>query len=235
MASIGQEIDVWVLGRTRVRLKVGMTSQRVPILCLTQLLVSLDPDATAHALLIATNTEVSIAPKMHRRRAEDISHRKESVRASDAPSLEKERPSHLLRVLPTFVLPASLHDTHNDEPVAYLSPSTLKQIFPAASSHDSHVNYHRASVRRIQPPKDPSSTAADQAHNPDPLILNPGATHAINNTASGVLDVLLVSVEGIPPLHLVFPILLGGIQEYDIVRSVKAVNEIERGINQSWA
>ncbi|EEB98281.1 hypothetical protein MPER_02239, partial [Moniliophthora perniciosa FA553] len=51
VARINQEIDVWVLGRTRVRLKV----------------VSLDPQTKDSALLLSTNTEVSIAPKAHKR------------------------------------------------------------------------------------------------------------------------------------------------------------------------
>ncbi|KAI0070853.1 AAA-domain-containing protein [Panus rudis PR-1116 ss-1] len=47
VAAINQEIDVWVLGRTRVRLKV----------------VSLEPSNKGKALLLTTSTEVSIAPK----------------------------------------------------------------------------------------------------------------------------------------------------------------------------
>ncbi|KAG6837810.1 hypothetical protein H0H93_016178 [Arthromyces matolae] len=48
VAKVGQEIDVWVMGRTRVRLKI----------------VGMEPPKGI-ALLLTTNTEVSIAPKLH--------------------------------------------------------------------------------------------------------------------------------------------------------------------------
>ncbi|KZP06536.1 PEX-1N-domain-containing protein [Athelia psychrophila] len=90
VAKIGQEIDVWVLGRTRVRLRV----------------VSLDPPSKADALLLTTNTEVHIAPKL--RNAGPTAPKKAQTATStqeNALGPAAKAPSTILRVLP-----AALHN-----------------------------------------------------------------------------------------------------------------------------
>ena len=66
VVSLNQEIDVWVFGRTRARLRVGesSTSHYMVEILLFPPIVSFEPKpAKNDAVLLSTDTEVSIAPK----------------------------------------------------------------------------------------------------------------------------------------------------------------------------
>lgn len=61
---VGQEIDVWVLARTRVRLRVGRSYFFQSFGCLSKMpSVSVAPSVNSKALLVTSGTELSIAPK----------------------------------------------------------------------------------------------------------------------------------------------------------------------------
>ncbi|KAI0363690.1 AAA-domain-containing protein [Pilatotrama ljubarskyi] len=190
VAVVGQEIDVWVLGRTRVRLNV----------------VSLEP-STSKALLLTTSTEVSIAPKLRgkSKAAKAASGSQDSKKAGTltnganghvAPSPEKSKVpvmSRTLRLLSKRVLEsaASASRTSSEEPLAYVSYKTLAGLSTQPSS-TSQVRAWRATVRRVQPPANPDKEAgpASTAGQPVPRILIPngeGSSSKASPAASGVL------------------------------------------------
>ncbi|KAI0349828.1 AAA-domain-containing protein [Trametes cingulata] len=173
VAVVGQEIDVWVLGRTRVRLKV----------------VSLVP-STGKALLLTTSTEVSIAPKLRgKTKSTKASSGSKDPRKTGnlvnvanghaAPSPEKIKPPVLfrtLRLLPRRVFEGSAAASRNnsEEPLAYVSYKTLAGL-KAGSAPSSEVKAWRATIRRVPPPANPDKEAAptSTASQPAPRVLIP--------------------------------------------------------------
>ncbi|KDQ13914.1 hypothetical protein BOTBODRAFT_175049 [Botryobasidium botryosum FD-172 SS1] len=123
-AHVGQEIDVWVLGRTRVRFRV----------------VSTNPPSPSNAVLLSTNTEVSIAPKLRADPAVSKdstkgskSSRTKGQRSSSKPkesAAEQQVPkiSAVARVLPSrlFTPRGSVNDTESLS--VYVSPSTFTRL-----------------------------------------------------------------------------------------------------------
>ena len=64
VAAVGQELALWVLGRTLVRLKVGAWgSSMCHLHLLIMVPVSVAPSSKTNALLLGTDTEVVVAPK----------------------------------------------------------------------------------------------------------------------------------------------------------------------------
>lgn len=212
VAMTGQEINVWVLGRTRVRLKVG---QYVAFLwnmftglnpCSSMRLVaSLEPSSGEKALLLTTNTEVSIAPKPHVKSKSSASHNPRdeakgrnkltklnginghstdmSISSKDA-SAGKEGPSkkrvHFMRVLPRrfFSPPGSLTDASNsDRPIVYVSRAILMSLSQDTGMPTSVFSWS-ASVRKLKPPADPSrdQSSTVPAVPPAPRILIPNGS-----------------------------------------------------------
>ncbi|KAK7473010.1 Peroxisome biosynthesis protein pex1 [Stygiomarasmius scandens] len=216
VAKIGQEIDVWVLGRTRVRLKV----------------VSLDPRPKNNALLLSTNTEVSIAPKLHSRQQKALSKSTSKDNSSSsngtpitASSSAKSKPtlnttSQTLRVLPRRV--PSLHTpTYNGtEILGYVSLRTFANLFP--STEPGTTTYRKVAYRRLQPPSDPSESQSGQEPAlPAPKVLNPGEKEKDKSepvTESD--DVFICSTAGIVEQHIVFPNLPKDVEEWDLVRFI---------------
>ncbi|GAW05575.1 AAA-domain-containing protein [Lentinula edodes] len=136
VAKVGQEINVWVLGRTRVRLKI----------------VSLAPQAKNDALLLSTNTEVSISPKLHANRRV---HAKEPTVNGTADAVVPKsipQPFQILRVLPNHVLSKPLTAYSGSEVIGYVSSSTLAQLLPASRNvAKQHTCYKKQSPKRNLP------------------------------------------------------------------------------------
>ncbi|KAL7278137.1 hypothetical protein ACG7TL_008108 [Trametes sanguinea] len=178
VAVIGQEIDVWVLGRTRVRLNV----------------VSLEP-STGKALLLTTSTEVSIAPKVRgkAKAAKATPDSKSTVTANGAhgqqpPAAEKKapRPTRTLRILPKHLLEQSAQSTFNgsEVPLAYVSYKTLASLNVQCSSSP-RLNGWRATVRRISPPASPDQEhgAPSAVSQPAPRVLKPNGEPSSSQVA----------------------------------------------------
>lgn len=170
VAFVGQEIDVWVLGRTRVRLKV----------------VSVAPSTSGKALLVATGTELSIAPKTrnkmngingtngHFTQAQAEATTETSARAQQTIDAEKkQRHSRRLRVLPSRVMPAysptcsSLEDG-SILAIAVVSKRLLVALSEIASGAEPKV--WLATVKRVVGPQDPSSQEPNAPSNAPPLV-----------------------------------------------------------------
>lgn len=247
VAMTGQEINVWVLGRTRVRLKIA----------------SLEPSSGEKALLLTTNTEVSIAPKPHVKSKSSVSrnprdeakgrnkltklngingHSTDTSISSKDASARKEGPSkkrvHLMRVLPRrfFSPPGSLTDASNsDRPIVYVSRAILMSLSQDTGLPTSVFSWC-ASVRKLKPPADPcreqSSTAP--AVPPAPRILIPngssGPAPSDQPSAASSQDevVLMWSPEfSVPYGHVIFDQGVPDMNDWDLIQ-ITFIREHER-------
>ncbi|KIY63560.1 AAA-domain-containing protein [Cylindrobasidium torrendii FP15055 ss-10] len=198
VASVGQEIDVWVLGRTRVRLTV----------------VSLDPQNKG-ALLLTTNTEVSIAPKLHKRKQGQPSkpgppQPTTSVAESQPPSQSTPAASskHVLRVLPANVLSTPVPTHSEAESLAFVSPATLLKLGFSGEAG----TFFKAQVKRIAPPVDPTKEKREDEE-PVAKVLNPGEVAPPKTPGT----VYVGSLPDIPTGHVVLPVAVADIEDWDLI------------------
>ncbi|THG97215.1 hypothetical protein EW026_g4735 [Hermanssonia centrifuga] len=229
---VGQEIDVWVLGRTRVRLRV----------------VSVDPPSSGKALLLTTSTEVSIAPKTRSQNKlsgssshSAVSSKKVQADAKGAADANvnaqakddegrKKKDVRFLRHLPPRVMPPVSPTAAAVEDGSIFAIGFVSRVLLNALSGTplyAEPKTWTATVRRIPPPPDPlQEDRAGAASAPAaPRILNPTDPNAPK--ASSVADEpiqrdrILVTwwpeVE-VPDDHIVLHGSVGGIEEWDIVR-----------------
>lgn len=170
-------------------------------------------------MLLGTDTEVSIAPKL----------RRTGKPGSTSNSLTTSRPkqslpSQILRVIPPFVLPPvppSSCSHHRLEVLAYVSHRVYTEL-TRSSSTGTQGYFYRASIKRLKPPSDPLGLGND-SKSPLPKFLSAGGGE--NKEAQGEDDgvkwVYIGPMEGIPEKHILFP---GGgiddVQNWDLVRYV---------------
>ncbi|KAG9310908.1 P-loop containing nucleoside triphosphate hydrolase protein [Chiua virens] len=172
VAKVGQEIDVWVMGRTRVRL----------------LVVSLAPSAKDNAALLTTDSEVSIAPKTHARR-KAVGAVSSSISPDDAAKKDPADPSlpaTVLRVLPHRLIDhfSPPHARYKrSETLAYIHPYIFTNLArsPYPIKEDMKDLFLRFSYRLLEPPRNPLELRNDanaDAEKPEPAtqVLHPGAS-----------------------------------------------------------
>ncbi|KAH9840780.1 AAA-domain-containing protein [Rhodofomes roseus] len=237
VAAIGQEIDIWVLGRTRVRLRV----------------VSLEPSTAGKALLLTTSTEVSIAPKLHSRqngsagpavngktkqkkhrgangKVNGVSTPAEDLSGSIPNGEAAKLPVRVMRVLPHRLVPSSPTTSHRlpdaDVVIAYVSRAALTSLAEASGSA-SNPSPWRARVRRLPPPSDPSQeqNSGGPASPPAPRVLVPNgeasAAKAPSQPPEKARDevVLVWSPEvPVPEGHVVISGQIENVEDWDMVR-----------------
>ncbi|RPD58266.1 AAA-domain-containing protein [Lentinus tigrinus ALCF2SS1-7] len=224
VAFVGQEIDVWVLGRTRVRLNV----------------VSLQP-STGKALLLTNSTEVSIAPKVRAKtkQAKGASVNKAGKAASvngppsqTTPPPEKvkaPRPAKTLRLLPQRFLrdlPLSAART-SGETLAFVSYTTLLSLYPQAHPTE-QLGGWRAVVRRLAPPTNPDKEAAPTSPLAQavPRVLVPNGESSSSKLSAGATpakdEVLVVWSPDVPVPdgHVALQQQCEGAEDWDLVRLV---------------
>ncbi|KAJ7690688.1 P-loop containing nucleoside triphosphate hydrolase protein [Mycena rosella] len=199
VAKIGQEIDVWVLGRTRVRLRV----------------VGIEPESKGNALLLTTNTEVSIAPKPHAKkqrtqRCRTINNCASQGRVCTDPVIAPQ----MLRVIPPYLLGLSFPEHAGPEVLAYVSPATFSLLHPTSSREDDV--YHRTLVKRLSPPADPSAPATGAPAPPVARVLKAGNVDSGFTDSGEVEELYARAVEGVPGSHVAL-FSVQGIEEWDIV------------------
>ncbi|KZT01895.1 AAA-domain-containing protein [Laetiporus sulphureus 93-53] len=226
VAVVGQEIDVWVMGRTRVRLKV----------------VSLEP--RGRAALLATNTEVSIAPKPHAKSSAAGRGRSvngESPRPkhhiakgktdgfstdkgmSEAKPQAKKRPARTMRVLPRRNVPSpTSSDASPDLVIAYVSRATLAAL-NTDSAAVSELHSWKATLRRLPPPADPSQDSSSSATSipPAPRILKPNGDKGAEKPPVAQDDEVILTWSAaipIPEGHIMLQGNVDGIEDFDLVR-----------------
>lgn len=206
-------------------------------------LVSLDPPSKnkTNALLLTTNTEVSIAPKLRRGHSPSPDTQSPSksqsngLGASSSSAPKSKVKPYILRVLPARVLVSLPPITNYPEIIAYVSPQTLSQIIQPHSVSDgvdkpNKNKYHRFNMKRLTPPTDPlplSSTSAPPPTPPTPRILNPhtngNVTSKPKEQESNGGDIpIYIGILGIPNSHIVFPSGVEGVgmhlEEWDLVK-----------------
>ncbi|KZV62931.1 AAA-domain-containing protein [Peniophora sp. CONT] len=158
VATLGQELDVWVHGATRVRLRA----------------TALDPPS-AKALLLTTDTELSIAPKTHARPAASAKVSNPAVEnslstPSSTAATSKLQPAltAILRVLPPTLISRLPHA--GEEPVACVSSSLLASL-PSGS--------YSALIRVLRAPADPEDSPTS-APAPEAKLLELGRASTSN-------------------------------------------------------
>lgn len=187
---VGQEIDVWVLGRTRVRLQVGK-SHDLHALCILDLqdnIVSVEPASSGKALLLTTSTEVSIAPKTRgppgsklngsvssastktssgktRVNGAALEDTKFNSTVSEDDAEQRKKRTQILRHLPARVLPPfspTCPALENGSVLAlgFVSKHTLAIISGTDPSSEVIPKPWRAKVWRVASPVDPSGPPA---------------------------------------------------------------------------
>ncbi|KIY53996.1 AAA-domain-containing protein [Fistulina hepatica ATCC 64428] len=142
VARAGQEIDVWVLGRTRVRLRIVD--------------VDSNPDKV---LLLTTNTEVHIAPK-RRAKVRSLASLSRNITAAKLSSPPSSRATAdiptarlSLRVLPSEFSPRPLPQWDGPESIGYVSPSTYARLNGNGS------RLLNARIKRLPAPREPAASS----------------------------------------------------------------------------
>ncbi|KAF7375905.1 putative peroxisomal biogenesis AAA ATPase pex1 [Mycena sanguinolenta] len=234
VAKMGQEMDVWVLGRTRVRLKV----------------VSIQPESKGTALLLSTNTEVSIAPKLHARKQQPPQVNgapkatAPAITPNDAFSVPQPPVStRILRVLPPHLLAIPFPEHTGAQVLAYVSPATFTSLFHFTSADTDGAVYHKTFLERLSPPADPSAPPTAPPSPPVTRVLQPGAgAGAADVGPTGAeeeeLSLYVRPVDEVPENHVSFGS-SAGIEEWDLVRlsrpSDKAHIRVEPSTSESKA
>jgi len=169
-------------------------------------LASLDPASKGNAALLTTNTEVSIAPKLHKRK--ETTFTEQSISSESQSQLARKSNIDVLRVLPARLASFIGHTNHSGpELLAFVSSKTLSLLQSHSSDLDSST-FLPASFKRLQPPVNPSSSASD-----------PSPNEFLHTTKiSDVADLYIGVVEGIMDNHIVFFAQPNVVEEWDLVR-----------------
>ncbi|KAF8531614.1 P-loop containing nucleoside triphosphate hydrolase protein [Gautieria morchelliformis] len=145
-ASVGQEVDVWVLGRTRVRFRV----------------VSYNPPGPA--VLLSTNTEVSIAPRLRSQSSSSLTDASSWHQIDPAISTSKSVSfgnKVVLRAFPYDLLPQSSSVViPESESCVWVSPRTFVQLTGETHLRETSLSgshQHYASIRKLRPHVSPLS------------------------------------------------------------------------------
>ncbi|KAF7321379.1 putative peroxisomal biogenesis AAA ATPase pex1 [Mycena kentingensis (nom. inval.)] len=202
VVQIGQEIDVWVLGRTRVRLRV----------------VSTTPQPKGSALLLTTNTEVSISPKLHNQTRPFA---RNPPNGTLPPTNETSEPTPTistpkLRVIRPDLLPIPFPDYAGTEVLALIPPATFALLHPTTSLPN--VEYQRAAIKRLPSPVDPLSTTSS-SETPARRVLHAGGTD-LSTKETDITELYVRAAEGVPDGHVVL-LPVNGIEEWDLVRLLR--------------
>ncbi|EMD35794.1 hypothetical protein CERSUDRAFT_115742 [Gelatoporia subvermispora B] len=231
VAAVGQEIDIWVLGRTRVRLQV----------------VSFEPSTKGKATLLTTNTEVSIAPKLRGKSNSRANkpltngvassgkvengngpHESKSSAEGERQSQAKiKRRSKLLRVLPARLVAFVIPTTEQDTVTAFVSRDTLCALSEQSTATCS-LRSCTALVQRLHPPADPTVETSPSSQSsgavPVPRVLIPNGeqkgTSDTQEDASAKNEVILCWSPDVqvPDGHVVLQAAVDGAEDWDLVR-----------------
>lgn len=197
-------------------------------------LVNLNPQSQGNVLLLTTNTEVSIAPKLHRLSRGPTTTARSGLAAAGnvGTSLTKEanitedamqQSAQILRVLPQRIV-HPCPEYIGSELTAYVSPSTFSHLKPLHkfSKDAGMVVCFQSTLSRLQPPVDPSLITSQSSPAPVPRILKPEASENFNHVDgkqdSAAGSVFVGWAEGVPDNHIVFPAFPDGVEEWDLVQ-----------------
>ncbi|KAH7882751.1 P-loop containing nucleoside triphosphate hydrolase protein [Phlebopus sp. FC_14] len=195
VAKVGQEIDVWVMGRTRVRLTV----------------VSVEPPTKGQVALLTTDTEVRIAPKLHRRQ-------KATPTTLDDATREQTSaipPETVLRILPHRLVQgiSSQSFSYNGSgTLAYIHPYTFSILAKSRYPRDDMSDvFLTVSYRLLKPPANPLESPKDEDSGPEPTnrepqVLRPGGKTENAGPDKPLENILLIGTsDKVMESHVYFP------------------------------
>ncbi|KAI9462642.1 AAA-domain-containing protein [Russula earlei] len=220
VAPSNQEVDVWILGRTRIRLRV----------------LSFEP-SSAKAVLLANDTELSVAPKTRRQQKSE----KESlVNGQNAVTMpNSETKGHTSGKNPYIVflrvLPASLFSHHLPSPSDFVSLVYVSEKMLSAARLDNLLpsdphTFLSGHVKRLDPPTDPAG-ASNPPRSDTPAVakvLNPSeATKGEDvkeELSSKAGHVSVIGLEGVPEGQMIVVGGVDGVEDWDVARLTVSVN-----------
>ena len=192
--------------------------------------VSFEP-SSAKAVLLANDTELSVAPKTRRQQNSENKYLVngetpggKSDPAAKFPSAVNPSHSVLLRVLPAPVLQHDLPTSSNFTSVIYvskrmLSSARLEGLLPSDPNAILIGN-----VKRLVPPTDPAANASNLAPSDAPTVakvLNPGEAAKRENvreeqSKSG--HVRVIGSDGVPEGQMIIVGGVGEVEDWDVVQ-----------------
>lgn len=188
----------------------------------------MDPQSKGSALLLTTNTEVSIAPKPHKpTKAKSGSEAAVDPSPQTGNASPAKIPGHpdsvdlVLRVLPnTTYGKVEFPEGGGSEILAYIGCNAFQKELLIAKD-ESIEKFSEALLQRLPPPIDPSSTSKEPESEPQSqnLSLTGGKTKGEEQDAgnSGI-RVHFSYHEGVAMNHIMFSGLPDGVEEWDLVK-----------------
>ena len=230
VAPPNQEVDVWVLGRTRIRLRVRMCIDLLSSPRYSRHTVSFEP-SSAKAVLLANDTELSVAPKTRYQQNSEKKdlNKNETPVTSPNPATKShvcQRPSHsvLLRVSPASVFSYTLPVPPDLTSIGYVSETMLSIYRLDGLLPPDPQTSLVGDVKRLSPPTDPTDS------NPPPpnlsavaKVLNPSeATKRDDVTKIPNEDgkLKLVGIDNVPEGQIIIVGGVDGVEDWDVVRCV---------------
>lgn len=190
------------------------------------ILVSFEP-SSAKAVLLANDTELSVAPKT--RRQQNSEHKPlvngvvKSDPATKSPPAGKPSHSVLLRVLPVSVFPHDLPSPSDLTSVVYVSEQMLGVArLEGSLPHDPNAILI-AHVKRLVPPADPVD-ATNLSPSDAPAVarvLNPSEAtkrEDVREDPSKAEHLKVVGLAGVPEDQMIIVGGVHGVEDWDVVR-----------------
>ena len=195
----------------------------------------MDPSSKNDALLLTTNSEVSIAPKLHRKKEPA------KVKPSNGSATQSPKPpnsktpaapvtpalnSVALRSIPSKALPnLQLPRYDGTELVACVAPSTFAKLQDSQKVVYFTPSYTKSTYKLLNGPHDPSAPATSAPSPVDPVarVLNPGNTQEKPEAKSsapkpGEGEAYIGVLDGIPAGHIVFPSSPEGLEDCGLLK-----------------
>jgi len=190
--------------------------------------VSVQPSAKDDTLLLTTNTEVSISPKLHKQQMplKSNGHSVSAKNPEDTPSTTKLEPTskpEVLRVLPSRFLQETSSMHSGSELIAFVSIETFDKLFGSASDVGTCF---QARFKRMRGPADPTSIQSSETDpNPVAHIFKAGSSakgkenediEVSGHLGSG--EIYVGCSQNVIDYHIIFSALTEGVEEWDLVR-----------------
>jgi peroxin-1 len=190
--------------------------------------VSFEP-SSAKAVLLANDTELSVAPKTRRQQNSEnerlVNGENPAVKSDPAtryPSADKPSHSVLLRVLPLSVFLHDLPSPSDLTSVIYVSEQMLSVARLEGSLPHDPIATLSAHVKRLVPPSDPEdATSLPSSDTPAVArVLNPSEVTKREDVkeASKVEHLNVVGLAGVPADQMIIVGGVHGVEDWDVVQ-----------------
>jgi peroxin-1 len=224
-------VDVWVLGRTRIRLRV-----RTWLLIFfhprnaKDISVSFEP-SSAKAVFLTNDTELSVAPKTRRQwnSEKHIVNGENPIMKSDpamtSPTARTPSYTVLLRVLPTSMFLDHLPSLLDSGSVIFVSQRMLSVARLEGLLPSDPKTSLIADVKRLDPPTDPAGAANPSPSDAAPIakVLNPSEAtkrEDVQEELSKAGHVRVVGMDGVLEGRMIIFGGVDGVEDWDVVRQV---------------